>query len=129
MMKRPIWDKDINLWTEPNHLVEAHIDTLERKLNRYEDMMEKVKVDVSHPEWVDVPLENQQGIKEYIDFLELKIIEQGKVIDKYTGRTFSKVNDHIDLLEKRVSVLSKKLIKHKEKEQLIDSSKKKFGVA
>ncbi len=31
-------------------------------------------------------LANQEGIKDYIDFLEEKIVEQGKIIDKYKER-------------------------------------------
>ena len=85
-MKRPKWDNGSSLWDQPNYLVEAYIDTLKRNNGKYKKMKDKVRSEVGHPEWIDVPLANQQGIKDYIDFLELKIVEQGTVITKYEER-------------------------------------------
>ena len=86
MAKRPKWDKGSSLWDQPTYLVEAYIDTLKRKNGEYKKMKDKVREEVGHPEWVNVPLANQQGIKNYIDSLEEKIVEQGKLIDKYKER-------------------------------------------
>jgi len=85
-MKRPKWDKGSSLWDQPTYLVEEYIDTLKRKNGEYEKMKDKVREEVGHPEWVDVLLANQQEIKDYIDSLEEKIVEQGKVITKYEDR-------------------------------------------
>ena len=80
MAKRPKWDNGSSLWDQPNYLVEAYIDTLKRNNGKYKKMKDKVREEVGHPEWIDVPLANQQGIKDYIDCLEEKIVEQGKEI-------------------------------------------------
>ena len=86
MAKRPKWDNGSSLWDQPNYLVEEYIDMLKRNNGKYKKMKDKVREEVGHPEWVDVPLANQQGIKDYIDSLEEKIVEQGKVITKYEER-------------------------------------------
>ena len=86
MAKRPKWDNGSSLWDQPNYLVEAYIDTLKRNNGKYKKMKDKVREEVGHPEWIDVPLANQEGIKDYIDSLEEKIVEQGKIIDKYKER-------------------------------------------
>ena len=86
MAKRPKFDRGSSLWNQPTYLVEAYIDTLSRNNREYRKMKEKVREEVGHPEWIDVPLANQKGIKDYIDFLEHKIVEQGKVIEKYEER-------------------------------------------
>ena len=86
MAKRPKFDRGSSLWDQPTYLVEAYIDTLSRNNREYRKMKDKVREEVGHPEWIDVPLEHQKGIKDYIDFLELEIVEQGKILDKYEER-------------------------------------------
>jgi hypothetical protein len=57
MAKRPKWDNGSSLWDQPTTSINL------RRL-----------------------LVNQQEIKDYIDSLEEKIVEQGKVITKYEER-------------------------------------------
>ena len=86
MAKRPKWDNGSSLWDQPNYLVEEYIDTLKRNNGKYRKMKDKVRKEVGRPEWMDVPLENHLYIKDYIDSLEEKIVDQGKVITKYEER-------------------------------------------
>ena len=86
MAKRPKWDKGSSLWDQPNYLVEEYIDILKRNNGKWKKMQEKVREEVGRLEWMDVPLENHLYIKQYIDSLEAKIVEQGKVLDKYKER-------------------------------------------
>ena len=59
-------------------------------------------------------------VDEYINILERKIVELSGDLDRYTGKTFSKVSDHIDLLEKKVRDMSEELEKYKERDRLTD---------
>ena len=105
MAKRPKFDRGSSLWDQPTYLVEAYIDTLSRNNREYRKMKEKVREEVGHPEWIDVPLAHQKGIKDYIDFLEEKIVEQGKEVT------------HLMVTKKELAV---ELDKYKERDRLTE---------